>query len=229
LAFVENNRKSRIVITTRNREVAGKAGKVCKLQPLSDGYSRKLFLARIFGVESKSSVRQSDDEVSDKILRKCGGIPLAIITMASLLAGKPWEEWSEVYHSIGFANKGKHQVENTEKIISFSYYDLPSHLRTCLLYLSVFPEDYFIEKSTLVWMWIAEGFIQERQGMSSFEIGEGYFNELVNRSMIQMVVKDLYEMLCGCQVHDMVLDLIRTISYEENFVTILDKNEGAQP
>jgi disease resistance protein RPM1 len=147
--------------------------------------------------------------------------------MASLLAGKPWEEWSEVYHSIGFANKGKHQVENTEKIISFSYYDLPSHLRACLLYLSVFPEDYFIEKSTLVWMWIAEGFIQERQGMSSFEIGEGYFNELVNRSMIQMVVKDLYEMLCGCQVHDMVLDLIRSISYEENFVTILDKNEGA--
>jgi disease resistance protein RPM1 len=168
LAFVENNRKSRIVITTRNHEVAGK---VYKLQPLSDGYSRKLFLARIFGVESKSFDRQSDDEVSDKILKKCGGIPLAIITMASLLAGKPWEEWSEVYHSINFANKGNHQVENTEKIISFSYYDLPSHLRTCLLYLSVFPEDYFIEKSTLVWMWIAEGFIQERQGMSSFEIG----------------------------------------------------------
>jgi disease resistance protein RPM1 len=200
LAFVENNRKSRIVITTRNHEVAGKAGKVYKLQPLSDGYSRKLFLARIFGVESKSFDRQSDDEVSDKILKKCGGIPLAIITMASLLAGKPREEWSEVYHSISFANKGNHQVENTEKIISFSYYDLPSHLRTCLLYLSMFPEDYFIEKSTLVWMWIAEGFIQERQGMSSFEIGEGYFNELVNRSMIQMVVKDLYEMLCGCQL-----------------------------
>jgi disease resistance protein RPM1 len=79
----------------------------------------------------------------------------------------------------------------------------------------------------MIMLLFTEGFIQERQGMSSFEIGEGYFNELVNRSMIQMVVKDLYEMLCGCQVHDMVLDLIRSISYEENFVTILDKNEGA--
>jgi disease resistance protein RPM1 len=222
LAFVGNNRAGRIITTTRIHEVAENVGEVYKLQPLSYDYSRKLFFARIFDGESKSSGHQSD-EVSDKILRKCGGIPLAIITMASLLAGKPREEWSEVYQSMGFANKGNHQVEITEKIISFSYYDLPPHLRTCLLYLSVLPEDYFIEKSTLVWMWLAEGFVREKQGMSSsFEIGEGYFNEHVNRSMIQLVeVEGDYErIVCGCQVHDIVLDLIRSISTEENFVTM---------
>jgi disease resistance protein RPM1 len=96
----------------------------------------------------------------------------------------------------------------------------------------VFPEDYFIEKRTLVWMWVAEGFVQEKQGMTSFEIGEGYFNELVNRSMIQMAEKEdmlashLVIMTCGCRVHDMVLDLICSISSEENFVTILEKNGG---
>jgi disease resistance protein RPM1 len=225
LAFVENNRACRIIATTRNHEVARKAGQVYKMQPLSDDNSRKLFFARVFSGESKSSDYQSDDDVSGKILRKCGGIPLAIITMASLLVDKPMDEWSEVHRSIGFANKENQQVENTEKILSFSYYDLPSHLRTCLLYLSVFPEDYFIEKSTLVWMWIAEGFVEEKQGMSSFEIGEGYFNELVNRSMIQQVEKKFLDGAeCGCQVHDMVLDLIRSISSEENFVTILGNN-----
>jgi disease resistance protein RPM1 len=91
----------------------------------------------------------------------------------------------------------------------------------------MFPEDYFIQKNTLVWMWIAEGFVEEKQGMSSFEIGEGYFNELVNRSMIQLAENDFLDIEeCGCQVHDIVLDLIRSISSEENFVTILDnKNE----
>ena len=75
-------------------------------------------------------------------------------------------------------------------------------------------------------MWVAEGLVREKQGISSFEIGEGYFNELANRSMIQLVEnKEWGVTVCGCQVDDMVLDLIRSISYEENFVAILDRNK----
>ncbi|CAL4985812.1 unnamed protein product [Urochloa decumbens] len=227
LALIENNSGSRIIVTTRTHEVATEAGQVYKLHPLSDDNSRKLFIARIFAGESKASNHQSY-EVSDWILRKCDGIPLAIITMASLLVGKPREQWSEVHRSINFGNKENRQVENTMKILSFSYYDLPSHLRTCLLHLSVFPEDYFIAKRPLIWAWIAEGFVHERQGISSFEIGEGYFNELLNRSMIQPVEEGegAEEIVCGCRLHDMVLDLIRSISSEENFVTVLGNNEG---
>ncbi|KAF8673027.1 hypothetical protein HU200_049100 [Digitaria exilis] len=170
LALVENNIGSRIIITTRNHEVAREAGEVYELQPLSEDNSRKLFFARIFGAENKPSEHQPND-ISDKILRKCGGIPLAIITMASMLVGKPMEEWLEMHCSIGYSGKANRQVENTMKIISFSYYDLPPQLRTCLLYLSVFPEDSFIEKAPLIWMWIAEGFVQEKQGVTAFEIG----------------------------------------------------------
>jgi len=228
LAIVENNSESRVIITTRTHEVAREAGEVYKLQPLSNENSRKLLFARIFGGERKISDPQLDDEVFDKILRKCDGIPLAIITMASLLAGKPREEWPEVHRSIGFGHsKENRQVENTMKILSFSYYDLPPHLKTCLLHLSVFPEDYFIEKGALIWMWVAEGFVHGKQGISSlFEIGEGYFNELVNRSMIQLVEEvERDDKLCACRVHDMVLDLICSISSEENFVTTSDNKK----
>ncbi|CAO1939291.1 unnamed protein product, partial [Urochloa humidicola] len=220
-ALIENS-GSRIIVTTRNYNVGTKAGDVYELPPLSYDNSRKLFFGRISSGESKCADDQQDDEVSDKILKKCGGIPLAIITMASLLLDKPREDWSEVDRSIGFGhNEGSTQVENTTKILSFSYYELPPHLRACLLYLSVFPEDHFIEKTPLIWMWIAEGFVHEKQGISSFKIGEGYFNELVNRSMIQLVEEftAYEEEVWGCRVHDMVLDLIRSISSEENFIT----------
>jgi hypothetical protein len=87
-----------------------------------------------------------------------------------------------------------------------------------LLYLSVFLEDYKIEKQCLINRWIAEGFIHEEEGRSKHEIGQGYFNDLINRSMIQPVdVK--YGQAKACRVHDIILDYIRCKATEENFVT----------
>ncbi|TVU23871.1 hypothetical protein EJB05_26255 [Eragrostis curvula] len=226
-SLLENSR-SRIIITTRNSTVAENIGdEVYKIQPLSDDNSKKLFYARVLGDEEKC-LNNQPDEINNKILKKCGGIPLAIITMASLLVGKPREKWSDVLTSIGFSKKINQQLENTMKILSFSYYDMPSYLRSCLLYLSVFPEDCNIDKDPLIWKWIAEGFIhQEPQGISLFELGERYFNDLVNRSMIQATETEWVDgMVAGCRVHDMVLDLIRSLSSKENFVIIID-SDGA--
>jgi len=46
---------------------------------------------RIFGKEDKAKHIDVDEqltEISDRILKKCAGVPLAVVTIASLLARK---------------------------------------------------------------------------------------------------------------------------------------------
>lgn len=238
-ALPDNNCGYRIITTTRISDVAEQVGGVYTMKHLSLCNSRTLLYSRIFGSEVKENnddSRKCQDEqlveVSNKILKKCAGVPLAIITIASLLAskGRNAMEWYEVYHSIGIGLENSSDVNNMRKILSYSYYDLPSCLRTCLLYLSIFPEDYIINKAQLIRMWMAEGFIQcQKQGKSSFEVGESYFNKLINKGMIQPVDDQYSGIPECCRVHDMILDLIRTLANEENFVTILNNAGQVSP
>ncbi|XP_034568580.1 disease resistance protein RGA5 isoform X3 [Setaria viridis] len=237
-ALPDNDVGYTIITTTRISHVAEQAGCAYNMKPLSLNNSRKLLYRRIFGNGNKENNEEEKKchdelaEVSDRILNKCAGVPLAIITMASLLACKARDkmEWYEVCNSIGTGLENNLDVENMRKILSFSYYELPCHLRACLLYLSMFSEDYEIKKDRLIKMWIGEGFIQcEKAGKSLFELGESYFNELINRSMIQPIHNSMHDMISSCCVHDMVLDLIRSLSSEENFVTVLSNMGGTSP
>ncbi|VAH84964.1 unnamed protein product [Triticum turgidum subsp. durum] len=194
------------------------------MKHLSDDVSRVLFCKRVF---YKKGCPQELVQVSEDILKKCGGIPLAIISIASLLANnnqrKTKDQWYTLLNSIGRGLTEDQSLEEMKNILLFSYYDLPSYLKPCLLYLSIFPEDHKIVRDRLIWRWISEGLVySDKQETSLYELGNSYFNELVNRSMIQAIGIDVQGNVEGCRVHDMVLDLICSLSSEENFVTILD-------
>uniref|UniRef100_I1R5G8 Uncharacterized protein n=1 Tax=Oryza glaberrima TaxID=4538 RepID=I1R5G8_ORYGL len=223
LALPENSLCSRIITTTRNVNVAksccsGFQGSVYNIQPLNEQDSKKLFLKRLF--HSDSNFPTHLEEVSHAIIKKCHGFPLAIICLASLLASKSdtKDQWEQVHNSISSAFSS----QGMSDILLLSYYDLPYHLKTCLLYLSVFPEDYKIDRDELIWRWIAEGFITEVKGQTLDQVGGHYFNELINRNMIQPVDVIYDGTASACRVHDMVLNLIISISAEENFLTVVD-------
>ncbi|BAF29574.1 Os12g0273300 [Oryza sativa Japonica Group] len=224
LALPENSLCSRIITTTRNVNVAksccsGFQGSVYNIQPLNEQDSKKLFLKRLF--HSDSNFPTHLEEVSHAIIKKCHGFPLAIICLASLLASKSdtKDQWEQVHNSLSSAFSS----QGMSDILLLSYYDLPYHLKTCLLYLSVFPEDYKIDRDELIWRWIAEGFITEVKGQTLDQVGGSYFNELINRNMIQPIDIKYDGTANACRVHDMVLNLIISISSEENFLTVVDE------
>lgn len=131
------------------------------------------------------------------------------------------EQWEKLLISIGSALENNPDLEGMKQILSLSYYDLPYHLKTCLMYLSLYPEDFKIERDSLIQQWIAEGFVGMQRGLSVEDVAEGYFNELINRSMVQPIDINCDGRANTCRVHDMMLELIVSKAMEENFVTLI--------
>ncbi|KAF8666394.1 hypothetical protein HU200_053501 [Digitaria exilis] len=237
-ALVKNNNGSRVITTTRMHEVAkacctGFPEHVYHMEPFSDLHSRWLFFKRVFGTED--SCPEESREISADMLRKCKGVPLAIISIASLLAIKTRhvDPWKKIFKSLGSELDTNPNLNWMRHVLSLSYNDLDHELKTCLLYLASYPEDYKIERSDLLKKWIAEGFIRERRGLELEEAAESRFNELINRSMIEPVYRYSDDVVSHCRVHDLMLDLIVSKCREENFVTIIDgqfisMNEASQ-
>lgn len=59
------------------------------------------------------------------------------------------------------------------------------------------------------------------------QTGDNYFNDLINRSLIQPIDIMYDGMARACRLHDMVLDLIISLSTEQNFVTVVE-GEGEE-
>nr|UBY07421.1 NBS-LRR disease resistance protein [Dasypyrum villosum] len=225
-AFPATSSISRIITTTRINSVAHSCcssfnGRIYNIRALDMVHSRQLFHRRLF--KSDEDCPSYLEEISEQILEKCDGLPLAIIAISGLLANTERREnmWNQVKDSIGRALERNPSVEGMMKILSLSYFDLPAYLKTCLLYLSIYQEDSTIKKVDLIRRWIGEGFIHRDGIYTAYELGERCFNELVNRGLIQPAKTSKYGIVKSCRVHDTILDFIISKSIEENFVTLL--------
>ncbi|TVU46796.1 hypothetical protein EJB05_06359 [Eragrostis curvula] len=228
-ALPMNGNHSRVITTTRIFEVAKSCSSqsyhIHKMEPLNEDHSKELFTKRIFG--TKRRCPKTLDELANQILKKCGGIPLAIITIGGLLVRNPAKkkEWKEVLNSLG--NSDAHELEGMNKILSLSFSDLPYDLRNCFFYLSIFPEDCEINRERLVLRWISEGFIcgKNENQKELRKVGEKYFYELVNRSLIQPVDIQYNGLPQACRVHDLMLSLIVSLAEKEHSIIVLDDRE----
>ncbi|KAL6890329.1 hypothetical protein ACP4OV_009092 [Aristida adscensionis] len=226
----KNKKGGSIMVTTRFKSVAEacrrKQGHVYELKPLLEGNSYKLF---------RQIIKSAPDVPTDgakALLRKCGGLPLAIILVAGLVASKLRSDQSEATVSIDgcLVQVAKDLGEELEKnlttegvthILSHCYNQLPADLKTCLLYLSMFPKGCHISRKCLIRRWIAEGFITEKHGKTVEEVAEDYFNELIDRNLIRAVNSSSNGKVKSCLIHDMVLEYIVFKSSDENFITVV--------
>lgn len=199
---------SKVVITTRIKRVAQVMGTVppYHLKRLSKDacwtlFSRSAFAGGEFAGNHKLQA------IGKEIVSKLDGIPLAAKTIGSMLFARPDEvDWRKILKSEFWELPANEN--DILPPLKLSYQTLPSHLKQCFSYCSIFQKGYEFDKDKLVKIWMGQGFLQHQGTKQMEDTGAEYFDELLGRSLFQNS-KDGYVM------HDMIQALAQYVSVDE--------------
>ncbi|KAJ1704351.1 hypothetical protein LUZ63_004130 [Rhynchospora breviuscula] len=222
--FPKNDLGSRVIVTTRKENVASLADakNQIKLNAFSEEASWDLFCKKAFCTIPENRCPESLIRWAKKIVAKCQGLALAIVVIGSLLAcrDRKEQEWKCFYNQLSWELSNNPQIKD---VLNLSINDLLPHLRTCFLYCVLFPEDADISSNLICRLWIAEGFVEEKgKDTTMEEVAQGYIKELVYRSLIQVVEKNVYGRIKRFRVHDLLRDICIATSKEERFSVMWD-------
>lgn len=215
---------SKVLVTTRKATVATMMRTTCSiiLGKLSEEDCWLLFSQIAFSGMGPEERKELED-LGREIAYKCKGLPLAAKTLACLMRLKNTrEEWKEILESQIW------ELEEAEKglfpPLLLSYYDLPSSIRRCFSYCSVFPKDHKIVKNELIKLWMAQGFLNSRGSHTEMEsTGRDYFEILARRSFFQDFEKDKVDgSIQRCKMHDIVHDFAQFLTKKECIIIEVD-------
>ncbi|XP_058082325.1 disease resistance protein RPM1-like [Magnolia sinica] len=226
--FPDSKCGSRLIVTTRDARVGfamGERSRVCELQSLQQEEAWELFCNKAFQNE-----RCPTDlyPLARSIVEKCEGLPLAIVTMGSLLSskGKSALEWRLVYNSLSWHLENEGMLQPINRILLLSFYDLPFRLKHCFLYCCMFPEDYIIQRKRLIRLWMAEGFVEDTGKITMEEVAEFYMKELIYHNILQVVETNGSGRVKACRMHDIVREVALCLCDEEKFFMRYNEQQG---
>ncbi|CAL5378299.1 unnamed protein product [Camellia sinensis] len=230
---------SKILLTTRNKNVAKHVDQQCvlyKLRHLTEKESWELFEKKIFLRRNEGTgfaLNTEMIELGKAMVKHCGGVPLAIVVLGGLLATTDApNDWKRVSENISYDlgnGRGRAGVPITE-ILALSYQDLPYRLKACFLYLSHLREDRDISAKKLIQMWMAEGIVSpssiptqvgEVTEKTMLDVGMSDLGELVQRCMVQAQLTSFSKRIKLCRLHNLMRDLCLLKAKEENFLHIV--------
>ncbi|XP_022852109.1 putative late blight resistance protein homolog R1A-3 [Olea europaea var. sylvestris] len=220
--FPDDKTGSRILLTTRLENVANyinSGSPLHRVRFLNDEESWKLFRLKVFG---KGFCSIELEEIGKKIAQNCRGLPLAVAVIGGLLskATKTPHYWRSIAEN--FSSEMTSNDEQCFKILSLSYKHLPYHLKGCFLYMGIFPEDFEINVKVLIKLWVAEGILKPACSKTLEDVGEEYFLDLVQRSLILDQKKGSNGKIRTCRIHDLLRDLCVREAQKEKFFHVIE-------
>ncbi|KAL2662131.1 hypothetical protein AAZX31_02G024500 [Glycine max] len=207
-----------ILVTTRLPKVATIMGTMPphELSMLSEDEGWELFKHQVFGPNEEEQVELV--VAGKEIVKKCGGVPLAIKALGGILRFKRKEnEWLHVKES-NLWNL-PHNENSIMPVLRLSYLNLPIKLRQCFAHLAIFPKHEIIIKQYLIECWMANGFISSNEILDAEDVGDGVWNELYWRSFFQDIKTDEFGKVRSFKMHDLVHDLAQSVAKDVCCIT----------
>ncbi|GLU14903.1 hypothetical protein SLE2022_314440 [Rubroshorea leprosula] len=223
--FVKTSGNS-IVVTTRKEGVASSIAECLPLQRhplkrLSDDDCWLIIKEKAFGSIEASIPDQQLEAIGRDIAKQCGGLPL----IANILGGtmcnvKGVDGWLSIKDKIVWNLKDSDQIKF---VLKLSFDHLPSHMKKCFSFCSVFPKDFNFEKDDLIQHWMAQGFLCSSSQEMMEDIGNKYVSDLISNCLFHDVETDKYGDIISFKMHDVVHDLALLVSEGE---TLILKNDS---
>ncbi|CAN4099977.1 unnamed protein product [Withania somnifera] len=216
LCFPKGENGSRVMVTTRIEEVAK------YLQHCSDPYSLRFLTPEESWELLQKKVFQGEScppdllEAGLQVVQHCKGLPLVLVLIAGIISKMEREAslWLEVTNELCSLALG----EQSMKVIQSSYDHLEDHLKPCLLYMGLFPEDHKIPVDDLLKLWMAEEFVLNVDMEDMEEASRVCLSDLLNRSLVMVSRRRINGDIQCCSLHDVVRDFCLRKLTEEKFM-----------
>ncbi|GLT58609.1 hypothetical protein SLA2020_314860 [Shorea laevis] len=206
IPILDGNNGCKLVLTTRLQDVArAMECKVIPVNPLPLEEALALFLKKVGSdVLLDGRIKGDIKPFLEQILQKCGGVPLAIVTVAKSMRGKMLaRHWKSALSEFS-------KFESIVDCLKFSYECLEPQCQECFLYCALYPEDAEIKKEKLIEYWIEEGLIYKegktREAMNWK--GHDIVDKLVDNCLLELARGSEYRV----SMHDLVREMALEIS-----------------
>jgi hypothetical protein len=163
---------------------------------------------------------------SETLLRKCDGLPLALVSVARQLSsedeptGKFCSELSSKLGSYLEREDGEPNFARLRDVLMDNYTNLSDlTVRTCLLYLGIFPNDRPLRKNVIIRRWLAEGYARSEDiTLSEHSVANGNFKTFIDRNIIQPVKISKSAEVKSCKTHGIMHEFLLHRSMCEKFI-----------
>ncbi|KAL6907946.1 hypothetical protein ACP4OV_002116 [Aristida adscensionis] len=233
----ESHNSSTIIVTTSVHSVAAECSwgsHVYTMQCLDEVESEEVFF-RTVGPEIRSPTLHG---ASEGIVNKCGGLPLALISVANYLRRRGQAERCvaggiKKEHCEGAALALGHKIlegqdaefKELNRALLQCYNKLPDYVhQSCLLYASMFPRGHPINCELLFRRWMAEGLVVAKDTVTGGEGAKGCLEEFIDRCIIEPVEINNAR-ISRCRVHSIMHEFIVHKAVSKWFFALVDNDE----